>query len=459
MGHSSAFWLTSVLGALLASCGNVEQVTCPSLECACPGSGFEYSGQCSQGKLVCECPDAAPQPLTCPFASCTTNSGEARGSWKLAAMCPRSPAGAEACGSVVALKDLDLKGFAHLDSLEASVRATGTLVTGYGPACGKSCEAIEATLADDAHCEAGADGVACLCSSNYELELQNAFVAGETFFATPPNSATLFQGHYCQNGNTLTVSTDAFELQFERAGCVLHSISCNGAQRMECGPDGELVPLENCPEGYTCLNGGCIPVCEPQTLYCSQGYEYLCPSSGIQNGEGRQACGDNVACVEGSGCQGARKIELGSNLNAGSLDQVVLAGEVLHIARDATLLSFSVQANLYAEQNPLDWQVYEAAAEKGPFHLIYSAPTTHGPGGGEYQTPPLSLPVVAGRYYLLGVGALPTTIFLLGGLGEGGSYGAPLGITWFQTQPEDGFTINKLTTDPGVLIGQALFEP
>lgn len=41
--------------------------------------------------------------------------------------------------------------------------------------------------------------------------------------------------------------------------------------------------------------------------------------------------------------------------------------------------------------------------------------------------------------------------------GEGGSYATPLGITWSLEEQVDGFVVNTLLTEPGVLIGRALF--
>lgn len=63
---------------------------------------------------------------------------------------------------------------------------------------------------------------------------------------------------------------------------------------------------------------------------------------------------------------------------------------------------------------------------------------------------------MAGRYYMLSVSVDPTTILALGGLGEGGSYATPLGIFWSLEEQVDGFAVNTLLTEPGVLIGRAL---
>ena len=194
-------------------------------------------------------------------------------------------------------------------------------------------------------------------------------------------------------------------------------------------------------------------------MYCDDGYEYRCGNTGLKGLDGsRQACADGVTCVEGTGCQGARQVELGSSFRAGSLDNVAFAGEVLQFTRDATLTSYSVQANLYDEPTQLDWQVYEAPSPTGPFQRRFRLASQGSAGGGDHESPALSVPVVAGRYYLLGVGVPPTVIFELGGLSEGGGDANPLGITWSQTQPSDGFSVNALTTEPGVLIGRALFE-
>jgi len=172
----------------------------------------------------------------------------------------------------------------------------------------------------------------------------------------------------------------------------------------------------------------------------------------------RQACAEGVSCVDGSGCQGARQVDLGFNLGAGSLSNVAFVGEVVQITQDATLTSFSVRASLY-DDGQLDWRVYEAPSPTGPFQSVFEIDSRLGAGASDFESPALSVPVVAGRYYLLGVGVAPTAIVELGGLGEGGAYATPLGITSSQMQPADGFSVNALTTEPGVLIGRALFVP
>jgi hypothetical protein len=220
------------------------------------------------------------------------------------------------------------------------------------------------------------------------------------------------------------------------------------------------VPGKPCLSDRACWEGACVPTCEPQSLYCLGGDEYRCTSSGLKlKDSGYQGCADGVSCVNGTGCQGARQVELGSGPGSGSLSGAVFVGEVLQVTQDATLLSYSVRATTYEDISRIDWRVYEATAKKGLFQLIFEATSTSPAGMVDHETPPLSLPVMAGRYYMLSVSVDPTTILPLGGLGESGSYATALGIFWSQEEQVDGFAVNTLLTEPGVLIGRALFEP
>ncbi|HEX2875945.1 MAG TPA: hypothetical protein VHP33_32065 [Polyangiaceae bacterium] len=457
-----ACWLgLALLAPLLSNCGAFQGDACADLACVCADSGFRYQGQCVKGERVCECPDQPPHALECPFTSCSASSGTVRGSWKLVGACPHGTAEDPACGSIAELRDAKLSGLANLDSTEASFKATGTLVTEYAPHCAESCTAIEASIdARDVRCAPGGDGIACRCDVSYALRANAVFAVSDQLFVAT-ESPQLHLGRYCQSGDSLTLSTDAFDLAFERAGCIPNEVACGGdGQPLICGPEGEFVPGKPCLRDRACSDGVCVPVCEPQSLYCHAGHEYRCTSSGLAlMDSGRQDCADGVACVNGAGCQGARKVELGSDLQQGSLDGAVFVGEVLRVTQDATLLSYSVRATTYGTSSRFDWRVYEATTQKGLFQLIFEAKSTLQAGGGDHETPPLSLPVMAGRYYMLGVSVDPTTIFQLGGVGESGSYATPLGITWSQREPVDGFAVNALSTEPGVLIGRALFEP
>jgi hypothetical protein len=462
MRRCLASWLgLALLAPWLSNCGAFEGDACADLACVCPESGFQYQGQCVNGERACDCPDQAPRALECPFTSCTASTGTGRGSWKLVGACPHNTAEDAACGSIAELRDLKLSGLANLDSSEASFKALGTLVTEYAPHCGESCAAIEASIdARDVHCEAGDEGVACRCDVPYALLANTVFAVSDQLFVAT-ESPQLFQGHYCQDGDSLTLSTDAFDLAFERAGCLPNEVACGGdGQPLICGPEGEFVPAKPCLSDRACWEGACVPTCEPQSLYCLGGDEYRCTSSGLKlKDSGYQGCADGVSCVNGTGCQGARQVELGSGPGSGSLSGAVFVGEVLQVTQDATLLSYSVRATTYEDISRIDWRVYEATTKKGLFQLIFEATSTSPAGVVDHETPPLSLPVMAGRYYMLSVSVDPTTILPLGGLGESGSYATPLGIFWSQEEQVDGFAVNTLLTEPGVLLGRALFEP
>jgi hypothetical protein len=370
-------------------------------------------------------------------------------------VCPHRFATSGTCDRVSEIEDLSVGGVLTLDGVNASYDATGTLISDQSPECGSSCADIEADFDDPAvSCEPGTNDVACRCQRPFELGLDLAF-ALPTSVGISTSSDELLMARYCQDGDSMTLSAPDIDLRFERADCRPGDAKCVGRDVQECSPDG--VPVtRSCPPNEGCFEGRCIPGCEPGELYCNGDAERRCGADGLQFvSDAMQPCAPGVACSDGA-CQGPRVLLLGLDLGGGSLDNVAFAGEVIEVTESATLISYAFTLNTY-DDTPLAWQVYEALGPAGPFQLVSSATSPSGPGGGEQSAPPLSVPLVQGRYYLLGVGVPPSAIFMSGEVLESGIYARPLGVIWSQTPLEDGFNAG-LAAVPRALVGRALFE-
>jgi hypothetical protein len=457
MSRSAAAWLALSCGAaLLTSCGKAEHdgPDCANLSCTCPDSGFQYAGECVLGKRVCRCPDAPPRTLACSFSSCTTSRGELTGSWRLVDLCARQFSSEGSCSTVSEVQGLSLSGLLDLDGGQTSFIARASIVSEQASPCGASCSAIEAGLGErSARCEAGSDGVACRCSLNYELSSLSIWKRASELSLVSADGEVL-PARYCQEGDLLTVSTEAFDLSFERAGCQQGVAECSGKQVRECGPQGELVDGMTCSESEQCWRGYCAPACEPLSIYCDAQGERRCNSDGVElSSDSVQACAPGVACVNGAGCQGEFVVELG-HPSGDSLDNVAFAGAVLQIHEEVTLASYSFEMAL-ASETTLEWRVYEAPAATGPFELVFSANSNGSPEPREHVAEEIALQLVEGNYYLLGVGVPKTVNFATGGIGTPGPSATPLGVIWRQLPPSSPFSVAALADVPQALAGRA----
>jgi hypothetical protein len=336
------------------------------------------------------------------------------------------------------------------------------MVVEMSPFCGRSCAEIEVSLGPSTHCTAGEHGVACRCSRPFEIEPEGVIpIDPQVIFA--PTGLAPSNGSVCDavsDIRNIVVTTKAFTLGLVPTTCDPGRASCEQGQLVTCGNDGEYGPPQSCAAHETCFDGRCQAACAAGAIYCDESGERVCGKDGVKEGpDPGQPCADGVSCVDGKGCLGARRVDLGLGLGGGSLDNVKFVGQVLRAEQDAELQGYGLDFTMY-ETTSIGWHVYEAPEATGPFTPLFDATQSVAPGAGVHEAPPMAVPLHQGNYYLLAVTPPPTTIFESGAPGPLTRLATPLGVIWSR----DGFadatiSVQSLAVIPPALVGSARLQP
>jgi len=237
--------------------------------------------------------------------------------------------------------------------------------------------------------------------------------------------------------------------------CTANAATCNGGNLSTCAADGSG-PVDagaSCGAGKTCFGGACkAVVCTPDALQCSGGNIQRCTDNGTawiayQTCGGATFCNElatpitcsPATCAPGSNACNGEKLATcaadgghftatGTNC-AASNTVCTLAGTCAAVAQDTIAgptpeaFGSSVLGNVYRvdrartltkiEQylsvsgtSAFTWVVYESPTEGGTFTKIYEGTTSDSGTGAFFSSGAISVPLAAGKFYMLGVAVL-----------------------------------------------------
>ncbi|MET0795480.1 MAG: hypothetical protein ABW061_28435 [Polyangiaceae bacterium] len=281
-----------------------------------------------------------------------------------------------------------------------------------------------------------------VCNPNeYFCQAGNSYTCGSTG-ATSTLNDTCLSSEYCKPGS--------YSCQVDV--CTAAAPTCNGANLSTCAADGSG-PIDagtSCGTGNTCVAGACKPViCTLDALRCSGGNIQRCTDSGTA-WSAYQSCGTTTYCNElatpivcapdictpgGNACDGEKVATCatdgghftvsGTNCAASNmvctLDNTCAAVAVDTTAGATTYsMSSSLVGNIYrldrsrtltkieeylsvSGTSVFTWVVYESTTVSGTFTKVYEQTTSDSGAGAYISSGALSVPLTAGKFYLLGV--------------------------------------------------------
>jgi hypothetical protein len=282
-----------------------------------------------------------------------------------------------------------------------------------------------------------------VCNPNeYFCQSGNSYLCGSTG-ATSSLNDTCLASEYCKVGSYYCPA-DA---------CTASTPTCNGDNLSTCAADGSG-PADagtSCGAGKTCFNGACKAViCTPDALQCSGGNVQRCtdkgtvwsayqtcaattycnelatpiacspdicaPSGNACNGEKLATCDvdgghfsatstncatTNKVCTLSATCALVAEDTVGDT-SASSVLTSYMIGNIYRIDRSRTLTEIEQYLSVTGI-SVFTWVVYEADYSSGYFTKIHEVTTSDSGMGAFLSSGALSVPLVAGKYYFLGV--------------------------------------------------------
>jgi hypothetical protein len=276
-----------------------------------------------------------------------------------------------------------------------------------------------------------------------------------------------------------------------------------GERVVTCSDDGLTETLvEDCvPLDQLCIgtvDGMCSDaICEPSTLFCQANTVQLCDSTGTtsmlsQTCPTNQLCNpQTVACAvplctpdqpacdanvfttcnaEGFGYTGTRTDCTATDEFCGptgctssAVDTIPPANPTLYtsgaLSNYLMVNFFSVTGNrnlsrIEQYMSPtaatmLTWQVYESLTQTGTYTSISATTTTSTTGTGYQSSGALAVPLVAGRFYAIGVSwTTPALLFgyQTGTASQAVSFGTLIGAAFPSPPPTTSYTVSSMTT-------------
>jgi hypothetical protein len=282
-----------------------------------------------------------------------------------------------------------------------------------------------------------------VCNPNeYFCQGGNSYSCGPTG-ATSSLNDTCLAGEYCATGSYYCLPDV----------CTAGTPTCNGDNLSTCAADGSgpADAGKTCGAGKTCFAGACkAVVCTPDALQCSGGnvqkctdkgtvwsaYQtcsaaYYCnelatpitcspdictPSANACNGEKLATCDadgghfsatstncatTNKVCTLSATCAAVAEDVIG-DISASSVLSSYLLGNVYRVDRPRTLTEIEQYLSV-SGISVFTWVVYEADSYLGYFTKVFEVTTSDSGTGAFLSSGAVSVPLVAGKYYFLGV--------------------------------------------------------
>jgi hypothetical protein len=256
--------------------------------------------------------------------------------------------------------------------------------------------------------------------------------------------------HHCaESASGATCETNA---------CTPAAPTCDGNLVTVCKPDGTgpVAGGSDCGASSVCVSGVCQPkVCTPSAFFCKDGNVWSCDSLGLSSTTTHNCAGDEycdaaagtcsprvctagtqtcigessgTCSVDGSGytsnvvdCAAAGKVCSAQGCAASAIDEVgetsgggeahfvpTFFGNVVSVttSRKLTKIEMALSQVVMPFQGSLQWAVFERTG--GAFNRIATDTTTYSSSSFSGSNA-LSVPLVAGRSYLIGVYIVPGT--------------------------------------------------
>jgi hypothetical protein len=282
-----------------------------------------------------------------------------------------------------------------------------------------------------------------ICNPNeYFCQGGNSYLCGSTG-ATSTLNDTCLASEFCKAGNYYC----------QADVCTAGAAVCNGTNLSTCATDGSG-PADAgtaCSSGSVCYSGACKPVvCTPDALQCSGNTVQRCINNGTQwstiqtcdassfcnEAASPIACAPDTCTASGNACNGEKLATCaadGGHFTATSTDcaasntvctlagtcaaeaadtvgstsytqqySSMLVGNIYRADRSRTLTKieeyFSVSGT-----SVFTWVVYEATSGGGTYTKVFEKTASNTASAAFVSSGTLSVPLVAGRYYVLGV--------------------------------------------------------
>jgi hypothetical protein len=277
--------------------------------------------------------------------------------------------------------------------------------------------------------------------SEYFCQGGNSYTCGSTG-ATSTLNDTCVTSEFCKAGSYSCVADV----------CAASAATCNGANLSTCAADGSG-PVDagtSCGTGKTCFAGACKAViCTPDALQCSGGNIQRCTDNGTawsayQTCDSTSycnelatpiACSPDICAPSAYTCDGEKLATCAadgghfsvSGTNCASSNAVcTLANTCAAVAEDTlagtavTSASSSLIGNIYrvdrartltkieeylsvSGTSVFTWVVYESTSPSGTFTKVFERTTSDSGSAVYISSGALSVPLAAGKYYVLGV--------------------------------------------------------
>ncbi len=377
--------------------------TCAAVRCAISGVGGACSNdqQCSTQNCVSGLCKACDRPeciaALCGAVKCGIYNGVNCGTCTGELVCNdgscAAPCNGRVCGEDHGVRCGSCADKQYCDPQGKCQSACGDHDCGFinGTACG-TCPAKSHCDAS-VHCAPACDGIECgsnlgadcgACTDTNKACIKNKC---ETAVCPPQSTAYCKNNdvYLCDQGTTSTLAT-------------------------VCGPN------RFCSD--TNGNVQCKDKCTPGQAYCDEQVYGVCAADGLGQTPGGQSCTKNQMQCSALGCETTDGVGACADHPA-----AWAVGNVYSVSSSVTLDRF---AQFFAAEKPRFF-VYESSTKAGPFTEIASKPASSSNMVEIQYSPSFDIPLVAGRFYILGVASDKLSTFCsYDGVGNAVSFGALL---------------------------------
>jgi len=403
--------------------------------CKADGSGLEAGGtDCAADGKVCVAGACLPKVCTAGEYFCSNNNPQVCNNTGTASSQVNSCAAAYFCkpGSPSCWADVCTAGQKVCDgNIASTCNADGSGAVAGGTDC---------SLAGQV-CYLG-NCLPKICNSNeYFCQAGNSYLCGPSG-ATSSLNDTCLASEYCKVGSTVC----------QPDVCTASAATCNGANLSSCAADGSG-PIDagtSCGTGKTCFAGACKAViCTPDALQCSGGNIQRCTDNGTAWSAYQTcttetycnelaspiACSPDICTPSAYTCDGEKLATCAadgghfsaSGTNCASNDLVCtlantcaavaedtvagattgsatsfLVGNYYRVARARTLTKIEEYLSV-SGTSVFTWVVYESTSATGTFTKLYERTTSDAGSATYISSGAISVPLVAGKFYVIGV--------------------------------------------------------
>jgi hypothetical protein len=275
--------------------------------------------------------------------------------------------------------------------------ADGTMELGFVP-----CATMQICVEDD-------DGARCetqICTPNATMCSET----DETIVTCSDDGLSVDVEEDCAESNQICIGGECVA-----AVCEANTTFCAGNTVQQCDSTGmSSYTLQTCPTNQRCNPATTMcagPICTPNEPACDGNVFTTCDEEGFgYTGTGTdctmtdQVCGP-MGCITGV----IDTIPASPTLYADALPNYLMTN--VYSVTAARNLTHIEQYMNPSSAITLTWHVYESTTQTGTYTRIFSTPTTSTTGEGYQSSGAISVPLVAGRFYAIGVSWTTATGF------------------------------------------------